>query len=207
MEAQTLTRVVVSTEDDEIMQVAESLAGKNVVIRRPQELAQDVSADAPMLQHAVREVEKLDGVTFDYVVQLHATTPFFTAQDIDQALGLVLADPAADSVVSVFQVNSFHPSKLKQICGNRLQQYVEQFEEKTTSRRQDFHPVYKRNGGLYATKREVVMNWGRVWGDHVIPYVMPDYKSLEVDSPIDFFLADLLMKHLKGHASIEEAIK
>ncbi|MDD5558634.1 acylneuraminate cytidylyltransferase family protein [Candidatus Methylomirabilis sp.] len=194
-----LTRVVVSSDDDEILRVAAEYGGEDVCLKRPRELAEDDSPDVPMLQHAVREIEQRDGVTFDYVVQLHATTPFMTSADIDGAMKTLLDDPEADSGVSVFQVNSYHPIKLKKIVGNRLEQYVEQCEEKTTSRRQDFLPVYKRNGGLYASKRSVVMTLGRVWGDRVLPYVMPDHRSLEIDSPTDFLLADLLMRHIKAN--------
>ena len=193
-----LTRVVVSSEDDEVLRVATAYGGETVALKRPVELAADDSPDAPMLQHAIREVEGLDGIVFDYAVQLHATSPFMTAADIDGALKSLLDDPGADSVVSVFQVNSCHPIKLKQIVGNRLEPYVAGFAEQTTSRRQDVVPVYKRNGGLYASKRSVVMDLGRVWGDAVVPYVMPDERSLEIDSATDFLLADLLMRHLQS---------
>jgi len=199
--SQYLTRVVVSSEDDEILRVARRYGGKGVPLKRPEELAQDTSPDTPMLQHAVREIEKKDGVMFDYVVQLHTTTPFMTSEDIDGAIQRLLDDPTADSSVTVCQVNSYHPIKMKKIVGDRLAQYVEHLEEKTTSRRQDFHPVYKRNGGLYASKRAVVMDLGRVWGDQVVPYVMPDHKSLEIDSPTEFLLADLLMRHLQQQKS------
>lgn len=195
LKSQCLTRIVVSSDDDEILAIAKKFGGEDVVLRRPKELAEDVTPDVPMLQHAVQEIEEKDRVTYDYVVQLHATTPFLSSDDIDGALNLLLKDREADSVVSVFQVTGYHPSKLKKIVGDRLQQYVEQYEEKTTSRRQDFHPVFKRNGGLYASKRDVIMKLGRVWGDIVIPYVMPEEKSLEIDSPMDFLLADLLMTY------------
>jgi len=191
------TRVVVSSEDDEILKVAKKYGGLKVPLRRPKELAEDTSPDVPMLQHAVRETERQDGVMFDYVVQLHATTPFMTSGDIDGALTKLFENQKADSVVSVFQVNSYHPIKLKKIVNDKLEQYVEAFEEKTTSRRQDLYPVYKRNGGLYASKRSVVMDLGRVWGDHVLPYVMPDHQSIEIDSQTDFLMADLLMRHMK----------
>lgn len=196
LQSTLLTHVVVSSEDSEILNIAEKIGGKEVVLKRPQQLAEDTTPDVPMLQHAVRELETKENIKFDYVVQLHVTTPFLTSNDIDTALAKLLQNSDADSVVSVFQVNSYHPSKLKKIIENRLEQYVEQFEEKTTSRRQDVQSVYKRNGGIYASKRHVIMDLERVWGDYVIPYIMPDDKSLEIDSPTDFLLADLLMSHL-----------
>lgn len=195
LHSKMLTDVVVSSEDNEILQVAESIGGNKVVLKRPHELAEDTTPDVPMLQHAVNTVEKQKNIHFDYVVQLHVTTPFLTSVDIDLAIEKLLQNEQADSVVSVFQVNSYHPIKLKKIVNGKLEQYVEQFTEKTTSRRQDVEPVYKRNGGIYASKREIVMELGRVWGDYVVPYIMPEEKSLEIDSPTDFLLADLLMTH------------
>ena len=198
LESKLLARVVVSSDDDEILQVARALGGEAVPLRRPPELARDETPDVPMLRHAVEAVEAADGVRFDYVVQLHATTPFLTAGDIDLAMHGLNSDAAADSTVSVCTVQGYHPVKLKRIEGDRLVPYLEGMEELTTSRRQDVEPVYKRNGGLYASRRYVVMELGRVWGDHVRPYVMPEERSLEIDSPTDFLLADLLMRHVRA---------
>ena len=192
-----LTRVVVSSEDEEILAVAKKIGGEKVALKRPSELAEDTTPDVPVLQHAVRALENTSGIQFDFVVMLHATSPFMKSEDIDRALTLLLNDPTADSIVSVFQVNSYHPSKLKKIAGNRILPYIDSLQETTTSRRQDVEPIFKRNGGLYAAKRTVVMDSGTVWGTQVIPYRMPEEQSLEIDSSMDFLLADLWMSHFQ----------
>lgn len=202
LKARNLSRVVVSSEDDEILKTAEEYGGSAVPLRRPIELAQDDTPDVPMLQHAVREVEAAEGLPFDYVVQLHATTPFMSSDDIDSALQLLVGDPLCDSIVTVLKVTACHPKKLKRITSDKwLVPYLSEFPEMTTSRRQDLEPVFKRNGGLYAARRSVVMQLGRVWGNAVRAYVMPEERSLEIDTPMDFLVAELLMQHFsKGNS-------
>ncbi len=191
-----IDRVVVSSEDDEILEVAKKYGGQKVVLQRPKHLAQDRSPDVPMLQHAVRTVEKIDGCAYDYVVQLHVTTPFVTNKDIDAALVELLASEA-ESIVSVCQVNDYHPVKLKKIVNGKLEQYIDGYLEHSTARRQDFEPVYKRNGGFYASKRHIVMEHGRVFGDDVLPYIMPSEKSVDINSIVDFWTAEAVLKNMR----------
>ena len=191
-----LDRVVVSSEDDEILLVAEKYGGEEVVLRRPKHLAQDKTPDVPMLQHAVKTVERNDRCVFDYVVQLHVTTPFVTSDDIDAALRMLLQSEA-ESIVSVCQVNEYHPIKMKKIVDGRLLQYVDGLKEHSTARRQDYEPVFWRNGGLYASKRHIVMDHGRVFGDYVLPYIMPPERSVDMNSVIDFWTAEAVLKSMK----------
>lgn len=193
LESKVLTRVVVSSEDDEILEVARQYGGEKVVLRRPEEYAQDTTPDIPVLQHAVKAIEAEEGYRFDYVVMLHCTSPLILARDIDNVVQKLI-DTHAHSVVSVYEINDFHPKKLMKIEGDRLFPYVPEFLEKTTSRRQDVIPVYKRNGGIYASRREIVMDWGRVWGDDVRAYIMPDEQSVDINSWVDFWAAEMLLE-------------
>jgi len=190
-----LTHVVVSSDNKEILDIAREIGGERVALKRPEHLAQDDSPDVPMLQHAVAAIEKREGITFDYIVQLHATSPFFESSHIDEALDLLLEHENADSVVSVYRVDNMHPRKLKRIDNGKLVPYVPGYAEDTTVRRQDMETVYKRNAGLYAAERHVIMDMGRVWGDHCLAYVMPSEISLDIDTPHDFHVAELLMRH------------
>lgn len=200
-----LSHVVVSSDDEEILRVAEKYGGKEVLLKRPRHLARDTTPDVPMLQHAVFCAEKKYGCTFDFVVQLHVTTPFLSSWDIDESLKKLLAHPMADSIVSVYRVDELHPKKLKKIVNGKLEQYVAEMMELTTSRRQDLEPVYKRNAGLYASKRAVVMESGRVWGDYCLAYEMPRERSFDINNPIDLIVAESVLKHLKLHKNAKLA--
>lgn len=183
-----LTRVVVSTEDEEIANVA-AQAGCEVV-SRPPELARDDSPTLPAAQHAVRAVEAASGRELDHVVILQATTPFRNAADIDACLEK-LVSTGADCVVSVRQAHEVHAAKLKKMEGDLLLPYL--IEEVEGVRRQDLPPCYLRNGGIYATRRDVLMKQNSIFGSDVRACVMPDERSVDINSEVDFLLAEALL--------------
>jgi len=193
-----LSNVVVSSDDDEILSVARGCGGERVLLKRPKELAEDSTPDVPVLQHAVNATEDKEGKRFDYVVQLHATTPLMTSADIDGCIQVLLDVPEADSSVSVYAISDFKPAKIKKIVNNRLVQYFPDTEERTTSRRQDAVPAYRRNAGIYVAKRHVVMEEGRVWGDHCVPYRMSGERSVDINEPVDFIIAEAMIQHLQS---------
>ncbi|MEK7185045.1 MAG: acylneuraminate cytidylyltransferase family protein [Patescibacteria group bacterium] len=192
-----LTRVVVSSDDDEILAVAKQYGGERVVLKRPSELALDNSPSLPVVQHAVLEIEKRDGVIFDYVLLIQPTTPFILSSDIDNMLKLII-DTDADSVVSVCEINDTHPVKIKKIVDGRLVQYIDGMEE-NVFRRQDLPTAYKRNGGIYVNKRSVVMDKNSLHGNGVDcrAFIMPIERSVDINTPADFLLAEVIARNFK----------
>ena len=68
-------------------------------------------------------------------------------------------------------------------------------EEKEGTRRQDYAPdAYMRNGAIYLSRRDVLMERNSIWGDVIRPYVMPPERSVGIDSELDFKLVELLMR-------------
>ncbi|MBI2637658.1 MAG: acylneuraminate cytidylyltransferase family protein [Candidatus Sungbacteria bacterium] len=197
-----LSDVVVSSDDEEILRVAEKYGGAEVLLKRPNYLARDTTPDVPVLQHAVLCSERKYKCIFDYVVQLHVTTPFVSVQDIDESLKKLIAHPRADSIVSVYRVPELHPKKLKKIVEGKLEQFIPEMAEITTSRRQDLEPVYKRNAGLYASKRSVVIEKERVWGDYCLAHEMPRERSFDINNPVDLIIAEAVLKHLKRRSGV-----
>ena len=184
-----LDRVIVSTDDDEIASLARS-HGAEVPFTRPAELSGDRVPMVPVLQHAVREAEAAGGHRYDWVCLLQPTAPFRTAEDIRAAVALGRGG-GCDSVISVVQVFAVHPMLMKQIQDDRLVPYC--VPEPEGTRRQDYAPpAYMRNGALYLTRRDVLMNRGSIWGDVIRPMVMPDDRSVSVDSELDMKLVELL---------------
>lgn len=186
-----LHRIVVSTDDDEIAAVARRW-GAEVPFRRPAELAGDTVPMAPVLQHAVRFVEARDGCRMDWVLLLQPTDPLRVPADVEEAMRLAAAG-GCDSVISVVQVFAVHPILMKRIEDGRLLPYC--IEEKEGSRRQDYQPpAYMRNGAVYFTRRDVLVERGSIWGDVIRPYVMPPERSVGVDSELDLRLLELLLR-------------
>jgi CMP-N-acetylneuraminic acid synthetase len=183
-------RVIVSTDDVEIATIARE-QGADVPFLRPADLARDESPVIPMLQHAVEFVERQDGVRMDWICLLQPTEPFRTVTDLEQCLQLGFAG-GCDSVISVVQVFATHPILMKRIEADRLLPFC--VEEREGTRRQDYRPAaYMRNGSIYLTRRDVLMEQGSIWGATIRPYVMPMERSVSIDTELDLKLAELMM--------------
>lgn len=181
-------RVVVSTDDAEIAEVARS-AGAEVPFLRPTELADDKAPMIPVLQHAVRFIESQDRVRLDWICLLQPTNPLRTVADIEAALART---GSCDSVISVVQVFAVHPILMKRIENDQLLPYC--VDEKEGTRRQDYTPpAFMRNGAIYITRRDVLMEKNSIWGDVIRPYVMPQERSVGVDSELDMKLVEMLL--------------
>ena len=184
-------RVIVSTDDEEIASIARQY-GAEVPFLRPAELAGDEIPTVPVLQHAVQFVEQQDSIRLDWVCLLQPTDPFRTVEDIEAALALALQGDC-DSVISVVQVFSVHPILMKRIENGRLLPYC--IKETEGTRRQDYQPpAYMRNGAIYLVRRDVLMVHNSIWGEIIRPYIMPEERSVGVDSELDLKLVEILMK-------------
>ncbi len=190
-------RAVVSTDDPEIAEVARR-AGAEVPFLRPAELATDTAGSIEVVQHATRFVEEQDGLRMDWIMLLQPTEPFRTPEDLAEALRIARTEKC-DSVISVVQVFAVHPMLMKRIENGRLQPWC--VDEPEGTRRQDYRPeAYMRNGAVYLTRRDVVMEQGSLRGENSRPYVMSADRFVSADSELDFGMIELLMQRDKDKA-------
>lgn len=190
--SETITRVIVSTEDAEIAEVARA-HGADVPFMRPAELATDQAKSLPVVQHAVEAAETEDGQRYDVIVLLQPTTPLRTAGDIDACVGMLL-DTGADSVVSVVDVEGHHPFRMKRVLDDgRLINFIDQgFEDMRP--RQELPPVYLRSGDVYASRRHVVMDQHAMVGPDCRAYIIDPKRAVNVDTPFDLMRARALLE-------------
>lgn len=185
-----LTDLVVSTEDEEIAEVARSYGAQ--VVDRPRPLATDEAPTAPVIQHALAEAEARTGRTYGYILTLQPTTPFRRGADIDAAVALLdAADDPDASITSVARVYDAHPERMKRVVDDRLLPYIAGNDLPT--RRQDLPPAYLRNGAIYLAHRHTVLA-GSVWGRREMPFEMPPERSVNIDEPLDFLLAEAVLQ-------------
>lgn len=183
---------VVSSDSMEILLCAQRY-GASRVVQRPKELAQDTTPTLPALQQVVGWWEDYTGKTADYIVELRATAPFKTVDDVEQVIGR-LTRTGADSVIGVVELGDGHPARIKQIVDGRLRDWPG-CPEPASGRRQDCQPAaYLRNGSIYAFRRDAVMGPNaRIFGhDFSLPYVMPAERSVNIDTELDFALCQVL---------------
>ena len=188
--ADQLHRIVVSTDDSEIAAIA-CQAGAEVPFIRPADLAKDETKSLLVVQHATEFVEAEDQMRMDWILLLQPTSPLRQADDIRNVLALA-AEDRCDSVIAVEQVVNSHPMLLKTIQGDWVRPYGEVPQEGV--RRQDCYPdVYVNNGAIYLTRRDVVMKQGLLMGVFALPYIMPAERSLDIDTELEFRVAEAMM--------------
>jgi len=182
---------VVSTDDDEIAAVAERFGGR-VPFRRPAELSTDAAKSIPVVQHALTWMRENEGKTFDYAMILQPTSPFRAAEDIDACVRKIV-ETGADSVMSMKELVDFSIPKLKVLDGDRILPLVEG-EGSSSASRGELRRVYKRNCAIYLTKTDVLMA-GDLFGADSRAHIMPEDRSVDINTPADFELAKFFARN------------
>jgi len=189
-----LTRCIVSTDDKEITHISRE-HGADVPFVRPRELAQDHSISMEVAQHALEWLKENEGPPtggeYDYLMILQPTSPLRTAEDIDACITKIV-ETGADSVMSMVELDDFSLKKLKKIENDRILPWAEG-EGAWTAQRQDPGKVYKRNEAVYLTRTDLIMR-GNLFGEVSGSYIMSPERSVVINRPADFELAEFWMK-------------
>ncbi len=188
-----ISHLIISTDNDEIADVARFF-GANVPFLRPETFAQDTSTHVEVMQHAVHFMEEQLKVVFDYVVILQPTSPFRLVEDIDKTLDLLIKTDA-DSSVSMVELEGDHPVKIKKMEGNRVIPYC--VAEPEGVRRQDLPKAYKRSSAVYAMRRDVLMEYGSLFGKDIVGHIIPAERSIDIDTEYDWLRAEYMLKNLR----------
>ena len=169
--------------------------GADIPFMRPSSLATDDALTLSVVQHALVEMEKIKNIKYDYTLLLQPTSPFRSSSDIDDSIEIIVNSPF-DSLVSVVDVEGYHPFRMKRIVGkDKLINLIDQgFEDMRP--RQALPKVYIRNGSIYISTRELILESEQLVGSNCKAYVMPAEKSLNIDNVMDLKLAQLLSKSL-----------
>lgn len=191
-QSELINDFIVSTDCLEIKKISEDL-GAIVPFIRPKYLSNDNALAIPTIQHAVSEYEKIMDTSYDYIIMLQPTAPLRTEHDIDEALTKLIKNNA-DGIISIVDVDNFHPQKMKIINQNKLFDYLESSKENPP--RQSLPKTYIVNGAIYATKRDILMNQNTFKGKFCLPYVMPDNRSTNIDKDTDFIVAEYYLNNL-----------
>lgn len=183
--SKVLTRIILSTDSEEIASVGKSL-GVEVPFLRPPELARDDTAMIPVIQHAIQQLEA-GGWSPDIIVLLQPTAPLRKPGHISKALEIFRSEPC-DSVVSVSLVpGHYHPHWDLVIKDGRLEEFFPGGLK--TTRRQDLPPVYTRDGTIYLFTRKTIMQYNSIYGKKCLPLVVEAEDFVNLDSMKDWEMA------------------
>ncbi|MBW5468696.1 acylneuraminate cytidylyltransferase family protein [Brevibacillus formosus] len=182
-----IDRLVVSTEDEEIAEVAKSW-GAEVPFVRPSELAQDDTPGIDPILHAIKVLPD-----FDYVILLQPTSPLRIAEDIDACLEQCV-DKKASACVSVTLTDKSPYWMYNLIDENTLQPVI--ISEKPILRRQDAPDAYVLNGAVYVADIPWLERTNSFLHEETIGYVMPKERSIDVDTMMDFLYLETLLSEM-----------
>jgi N-acylneuraminate cytidylyltransferase len=192
--AELVTRVIVSTDDEDIAAVARRY-GAETPFLRPAEFSQDNTIDLPVFQHALRWLAEHEGYCPDIVVQLRPTSPFRRTLHIDAAVARLLERPDADAVRTVcapFQ----NPFKMWRIRPDGLMQPLMsgEFREPYNMPRQLLPDVYWQTGYVDAVWSGTILEKDSMTGERILPLVIDPSEWIDIDSPDDWRRAERLLE-------------
>lgn len=187
--ARAITTVVASSDDDEVLALANATAGV-IALRRPEALATDTALAIDYVRHALSWLVERGEPPFDAVAIVQPSSPFTTSDDVDAVVSLLFSS-GADSAVSVVELDhAIQPAKLKRLKGDRLVAYVE--EERGKMAAHELPRLYVRNGSVYAM-RVATVEAGSLLGDDSRGHVMPRARSIDINDELDLAFAEFLM--------------
>jgi CMP-N-acetylneuraminic acid synthetase len=188
-------RVMVSTEDQEIAEVARRW-GAEVPFRRPAELATDAASGSAVSRHWLEWVRN-EGLTPWAVIHLQATSPLRTSQDVDAAIDL-LERTDCSCVASVCPVTE-HPTYMYRLEGDRAEPFLS--ADALPSHRQLAEPLYRLNGAIFATRFESALAAGQFMVSPFAVQIMPSERSIDIDTPLDLTTAEAFLAQTAGRNS------
>jgi pseudaminic acid cytidylyltransferase len=181
--------IVVSTDDDEVAQIAAQLGAK-VPFIRPAELADDHAGTMPVIAQAIESCRKI-GWHADIVCCIYPAAPLIQTQDLQDALS-IFEQGDADFVSTVTSFHSAIQRALRRMPSGRIEPF---YPEYTTTRTQDLEPAYYDAGQFYWGKADAWLNWispHQIWGSLVIP----EWRVVDIDTIEDWARAEIIYQLL-----------
>ena len=190
-----IDRIIVSTDDKEIAESSRKY-GAEVPFLRPEELATDDAKTIDVILHTLNWLETR-GDYYDFLVLLEPTSPLRDVEDMDKCIEILISNPKAEAIVSVAKLESTHPEFNVVLNEEEFIRKPDGTTNFKVLRRQDLEDVYFFEGSIYISEVEALKQKRTFYHKSTLAYVVPKYKSLEVDELCDFICIEALMKAKK----------
>lgn len=175
--------VVLTTDDEEIKEVAKIFGAE--VVERPGELAEDDVPLDPVIFHALTCYEDEKGVIFNYIVSLQPTSPLLRTKSLDKAISEIV-DSGRETLIGVKDETHLYWTKKNNVF---LPLYTQRLN------RQFLDPIYKETG-LFISRRDIITEHNRI-GSEIHIFEIPFEESIDIDSNIDWLIAEKFLKQIK----------
>ncbi len=194
LQAERVTRVIVSTDDQEIAAVARRY-GAEVPFMRPDEFSQDETTDFPVFTHALTWLAENEGYHAEIVIQLRPTSPIRPPDCVDNAVDILLSHPEADSVRGVVPSGQ-NPHKMWRIDKHgRMAPLISVpgIPEPYNAPRQSLPPTYWQTGHIDAIRVSTIYQKNSLSGEVILPLVLDPRYSVDIDTLKDWQRAEWLV--------------
>lgn len=195
LKSKELSDVIFTSEDKTLIKIAEQFGVRTPFIR-PQEFAEDSSSSLSVIQHALKTL-KQKGESYDAICLLQVTTPFRTAEFIDTAIKK-FKKSKIEALVSVLKVpHQYNPHWVfKRTENDKIKLFSE--TENIIGRRQNLPVCYVRDGSIYLTKTDTILNKNSLYGD-TLGYIENNSKyHVNIDTMVDWKLAENIAEDLSN---------
>ena len=197
LRSELVTRVIVSTDDDEIAEVSREY-GAETPFMRPSVFAEDNTTDLPVFEHALKWLAENENYHPDIVVQLRPTSPIRPVNCVDDAIRILLDNPEADSVRGVVPAGQ-NPHKMWRLPDGETSAMqnlldVDGIAEPFNAPRQSLPPIYWQTGHIDAIRPRAILEQKSMSGEKIFPLMIdPDY-TVDIDNLSDWAKYEWLVK-------------
>jgi CMP-N-acetylneuraminic acid synthetase len=198
-----ISRHIVSTDSDAIAEAAVAW-GAETPFRRPAELATDTAAERLAWRHAISAMEQLDSTRYEVLVSVPATCPLRFSEDIDRCIELLLSTDA-DIVVTATEAAANPWFNMVTVDSAGAVRIAAQ-PPGAVVRRQDAPDVFELTAVAYAARRDSVMQQDSIFQGRVRAVMIPRERAADIDTPLDWDIAEFLMQRRLANAVASAAI-
>jgi len=198
LKSKMLSRVILSTDHKKIASVGERY-GVDVPFLRPRKYSLDTSPSIDVVTHALKWLADEEKWIPDIVVLLQPTSPLRRSKHIDEAVELFISEQV-DTVVSVIKVpHQFSPYSIQKLEDGLLKDYYQDELGFDRYRRQNMPILYARNGpAILVSSGSVIKKCNGFYGDTILPFIMEEEDSIDIDNTFDLQLAECMLNSRKG---------
>jgi len=190
--SQIFEHIVISTDSDDIATVAKQY-GAEVFFKRSTEMASDYAGKLDVIKDAFIRSEKYYNKKFDYLIDLDATAPLRSVENIVNSYNQIVQTNGKNLITAVPARKSPYFNQVELDNGFV---HLSKVPEKPILRRQDTPKVYDMNASIYIWTRDAIYNNNKIIDNYTSLYIMDEMSMFDVDTEIDFKIVEMLMKEL-----------
>ena len=192
-EANCFDCIVVSSDSQDILNISKEF-GVDYVVQRPDEMASDQTAKLPAIQHCIRTIEEITHCEYDTIVDLDATSPLRIIDAIHKSIEMLENSLDTNNLITGTPSRRSPYFNLVELNEKGFVRRSKNLDNPII-RRQDSPKCFDMNASIYLWKRKAFYQVKTVITDETRLFVMPEERSIDIDSELDFEIVKLLMKN------------